>query len=145
MFVFRRSIRSLVAAIAFSTSILLTLAAALVLPSARADFASVRPLYATVPGSAGVTIGGFAFQPQIVTISVGSRVTWTNTDPVSHTTTSDIGFWDSGEIGPGGVFSQTFDTPGTYTYHCAIHSFMTGTVTVLTSLYLPLLQRNFGP
>jgi plastocyanin len=133
MFVFRRSIRSLVAAIAFSTSILLTLAAALVLPSARADFASVRPLSATVPGSAGVTI------------SVGSRVTWTNTDPVSHTTTSDIGFWDSGEIGPGGVFSQTFDTPGTYTYHCAIHSFMTGTVTVLTSLYLPLLQRNFGP
>ena len=35
-----------------------------------------------------VTIGGFAFTPQNVTIQVGDTVTWINTDGTFHTTTS---------------------------------------------------------
>jgi plastocyanin len=41
---------------------------------------------------------------------------------------------NSGNIAPaGGGYSHTFATAGTFGYHCAIHSNMTGTVTVNAS------------
>jgi plastocyanin len=40
---------------------------------------------------------------------------------------------NSGNIGASGVFAHTFNTAGTYNYHCAIHSQMTGSVTVVAS------------
>jgi plastocyanin len=50
-----------------------------------------------------------------------------------HTSTSDTsGLWNSGTIaGNGGTFSFTFNlAPGTYNYHCSIHAFMQGSITV---------------
>jgi plastocyanin len=38
--------------------------------------------------------------------------------------------WDSGSVAPGGTFSMTFPTAGTFPYHCGIHPNMVGTVTV---------------
>src|SRR5205823_8749489 len=76
--------------------------------------------------------GSFAFSPQSLTISVGTTVTWKNTTQVSHTATSDDGTtFDSGIIPSGGTFSFTFTTTGTFGYHCNIHPFMTGTITVI--------------
>jgi len=49
---------------------------------------------------------------------------------VQHTTTSDSPGWDSGPLSPGAAFTRTFNTPGTYAYHCNIHTFMHGTVIV---------------
>jgi plastocyanin len=73
------------------------------------------------------------FVPDPITITVGTTVTWTNvaTD-IPHTTTSDTGLWDSGNRNPGQTFSFTFNTPGTFTYHCTYHQSvgMTGTITV---------------
>jgi|GEM_PF-2040458 len=82
-----------------------------------------------------VTIANFAFSPAAVTVPVGATVTWTNQDPGSHTTTSDTGLWDSGGLNfnTGVSFSRTFNTPGTFGYHCSFHSFMTGAITVLAS------------
>lgn len=57
-------------------------------------------------------------------------MTWTNKDRVAHTVTSNDGKWDSGNLAPDASFTHTFDAPGTAMYHCAIHPFMTGTVTV---------------
>ncbi len=37
---------------------------------------------------------------------------------------------NSGDFGPGGTYSHTFNTAGTYHYHCIHHSPMTGTVVV---------------
>ena len=90
---------------------------------------SVAPA-ATASASASVTIQDFAFGPGSISVAVGSTVTWTNQDSVSHTVTADDGSFDSGRLAQGATFSQTFDTPGTYTYHCAIHPSMTGTITV---------------
>ena len=90
--------------------------------------------------SGSVTIFNLAFNPSVITITTGSSVEWTNTDPFTHTTTSDIDLW-SQILGPGAVFSTTFAAPGEYTYHCAIHPFMHGQVVVLTSVYLPVIMR----
>jgi plastocyanin len=61
---------------------------------------------------------------------VGTTVTWTNTDSVEHTSTSDGAGWNSGVVPPRGQFSTTFSNAGTFSYHCAIHPGMVGTITV---------------
>ena len=79
---------------------------------------------------AAVTIDNFAFSPQSLQVKVGTTVTWTNNQGATHTVTSDTGAWDSGNLSQGKSFSFTFTTAGTFAYHCAIHSSMTGTVEV---------------
>ena len=79
---------------------------------------------------AAVEIADFAFGPAEITIAVGGTVTWTNTDSQAHTATSS-GNFDTGSIDPDATASVTFDEPGTYTYICSFHPFMTATVTVV--------------
>ena len=55
---------------------------------------------------------------------------WTNKDSVQHTGIADDGSFDSGKLVGGSTFSQTFSKPGTYAYHCTIHSSMKATITV---------------
>lgn len=77
-----------------------------------------------------VMIMNFTFVPQSLSVAQGTTVTWTNRDSAVHTTTADKGAWNSGNLAQGQTFSFTFTTPGTYTYHCAIHTYMTGSITV---------------
>lgn len=77
-----------------------------------------------------VTIVDFAFEPTTLDVSAGATVSWTNTGQVVHTVTADNGAFNSGEMSPGATVTGTFDTPGTYTYHCSIHASMTGTLIV---------------
>ena len=78
-----------------------------------------------------VTIQGFQFQPSSVTVQVGDTVTWANpAGEPPHTATSDTGGWDTGSIAAGASASVTFDTAGSFPYHCEFHPQMTGTVTV---------------
>jgi YVTN family beta-propeller protein len=81
-------------------------------------------------GGSVVAIASFAFGPKALTIKAGQAVTWTNNDTVTHSATADDKSWDSGDIAPGQSFSRTFQTAGTYTYHCSHHPYMTGTITV---------------
>ena len=81
-------------------------------------------------GGAQVTIKGFAFDPQTVTIKVGETVTWTNEDPTNHPVAGDNGEFDSLELPQGASFSFTFTSAGTFTYHCKVHTNMKGTVVV---------------
>ena len=57
-------------------------------------------------------------------------MTWTNTGSRPHTVTADDGSFDSGRLDPGEQFSQTFDQPGTFTYHCGFHPEMQGSIVV---------------
>jgi plastocyanin len=115
-------------------AILVALALAVVLFGAQASAA-------TAPGTPAAMVNGkvkivgnssstFAFQPSTVTIQVGQTVGWLNNSVTQHTTTSDTGLWDSGPINVGGHFVVRFPKAGTFTYHCSIHPFMTGTVIV---------------
>jgi plastocyanin len=81
-----------------------------------------------------VTISDFSFEPEDLTVSSGTTVTWTNSEgePV-HTVTSDDGApadFDSDDVDPGGTFEFTFEEAGEYPYVCKIHASMNGTVTV---------------
>jgi plastocyanin len=81
--------------------------------------------------SARVEIVDFAYSPEPVTIQVGGKVTWINRDSAPHTATADDGSFDTGDLEEGKLKSQSFKTPGSFSYFCAIHPDMTGTVEVV--------------
>jgi plastocyanin len=93
------------------------------------------PIDSSVVGSTRtlVAIRDFAFVPATIRVPPGSTVTWVNCEPPDravHTSTSDIGAWDSGPLPSGAVFSHTFDQAGEFPYHCVPHPFMRATVVV---------------
>lgn len=87
---------------------------------------------ATQSSSDNVTIQSFAFTQPSITVKKGTTVTWTNEDSVGHTVTetdSQTGPASS-TLATGDTYSFTYNTVGTFPYHCSIHSSMTGSVTV---------------
>lgn len=79
---------------------------------------------------ASVQIKDFEFAPSKVTIKVGGTVTWTNDGASPHTVTAGDGSFDSGQLQKGKTFSRTFDSIGTFSYHCSIHPSMKAQVVV---------------
>ena len=77
-----------------------------------------------------VKIDNFSFAPQVLRVSVGTKVTWINKDDVPHTVVSVEKKFKSSPLDTGDKFSFTFSTPGTYEYFCSIHAHMTGKVVV---------------
>lgn len=86
---------------------------------------------APVSGDA-VAIKNFAFAPATLKVKVGTTVTWTNQDTDAHTVTStgSGGPLRSAALNTHATYSYTFTKPGTYSYLCTIHPFMTATVEV---------------
>jgi plastocyanin len=84
----------------------------------------------TAQGGATVAIIDFAFEREKTNIVVGETVTWTNAGMEPHTVTADDSSFTSGDLAPGGRFSQTFTTSGSVTYRCRIHPSMTGAIVV---------------
>jgi len=80
-----------------------------------------------------VTIQNMAFNPSTLNVKVGTTVTWINNDTVTHDVTSDTGLFTSGNLTNGQSYNYTFNQTGNYSYHCAIHPSMTGTIIVSTS------------
>lgn len=77
-----------------------------------------------------VTISGYAFHPQTITVSPGQKVTFTNRDQTAHTATASGSAFDTGTVNPGQSVTITLTHPGTYTYYCQFHAFMRGTIVV---------------
>jgi plastocyanin len=84
----------------------------------------------TPPAAAKVQINiqNFAFNPAVITVGVGTTVTWTNEDQVAHQVAS--GSFNSVLLHNGESFSYKFTAAGTYDYHCLIHPSMTGKIIV---------------
>jgi len=76
-----------------------------------------------------VGIADFKFSSPDVHVPLGGSVVWKNNDSQPHTATS-AGAFDAGAIEPGKTATAVFRTAGTFTYMCAFHPFMTGTVSV---------------
>lgn len=81
--------------------------------------------------SDSVTINAGAFAPANLNVAVGTTVTWDNASGVSQSvaSTSVPYTYDSGSIAPGGTYSFTFVSPGTYNYTSTPGGF-SGTIVV---------------
>ena len=77
-----------------------------------------------------VDVVDFAFEPAELTVEVGATIEWDNLGSAPHTVTADDGTFDSGQLDPGETYAYTFDTAGTYDYHCEIHPEMTARIIV---------------
>jgi plastocyanin len=110
-----------------SLAALFVIAAGLLLPGQTTLGASPQEKPAS---SAEVKIDNFSFGPEILTISVGTTVTWTNRDDIPHTVVSNDKVFKSKVLDTDEKFSFTFTKTGTYPYFCSIHPKMTGKIVV---------------
>jgi plastocyanin len=93
-------------------------------------------------GAIQVTVAQFKYAPADVSIYLGDSVLWTWNGPdTNHSVTAAPGQAidfdsDRGKSGaaivhaPGDGYGVTFTQAGIFHYHCKVHSFMTGTITV---------------
>jgi len=66
-----------------------------------------------------------------LTIKEGDTVVWTNMDSMSHTIKSDSGSeLSSNSLSNGQTYSHTFNSVGTFNYHCSIHPSMKAKIIV---------------
>lgn len=78
-----------------------------------------------------VTDGG-QYVPAKFTIHVGQKVTFTNISNAQHTVTEVNDLFDSGDLGTGGGhWTWTASKKGAFSYGCAYHPRMKGTITVI--------------
>ncbi|MDE1827135.1 MAG: cupredoxin domain-containing protein [Thaumarchaeota archaeon] len=102
---------------------------------------------ASITGNATACGTTNCFNPNVININVGDKVTWTNTDSVPHTSTYNDGnlsdsavgsVWDSSMIKAGSSYtSPPFTKAGTYNYFCEVHPWMAGQVIVGASATSP--------
>ncbi|HYH27744.1 MAG TPA: plastocyanin/azurin family copper-binding protein [Actinomycetota bacterium] len=108
-----------------------------------------------------VVSGDNFFDPQTVTVPVGTTVRWRNDGQIAHSVTAADGSFDSspgcpsaGCWGPGQEFTHTFTSPGTVPYYCKLHgtpqgSGHAGTVVVVDPMTQPTtvdsLSASRGP
>ena len=80
-------------------------------------------------GGTTITIAGFAFDPDTITVSGPTEVTVTNEDSATHTFTLDDGSVDE-TVEPGATVTVTVDVSAATGFHCNIHPQMTGQIEV---------------
>jgi len=83
-------------------------------------------------GTTVVAVGVKDFKwQQPINAKVGDVITWTNGDTAPHKVALDDGSCAmSDNIPGGGSKSLVFSAAGTFPFHCAVHSNMTGTITI---------------
>jgi len=79
-----------------------------------------------------VSIKDFKFNPQTVTVKVGTTVRWLNEEKRQY---HSVWFEEAGDpeadyFFPEESTERTFDKPGTYHYRCGPHEEMTGVIIV---------------
>ena len=77
-----------------------------------------------------VDIENFKFVPATFTVASGTKVAVVNKDDAAHTLTADDGSFDTGSIEGGDTVDLEITGSGAVPYHCTIHDYMKGTVTV---------------
>ncbi|HEY7463733.1 MAG TPA: plastocyanin/azurin family copper-binding protein [Candidatus Limnocylindria bacterium] len=63
----------------------------------------------------------YKFEPEVITVPVGTTVTWTNHDDFTHNVRLLDDGGDTMQLAPGESVQFTFDTVGTHNYDCSFH------------------------
>jgi plastocyanin len=82
------------------------------------------------PATASVTIENLQFSPTTLSVRRGDRIVWTNKDLFPHTVTATNKAFDSGSIAAGGSWTYVAAGAGEYSYECAYHPAMKGSLKV---------------
>ncbi len=114
----------------------------LVFPS---GFVQAKEGLVVIPVGSGTNQSSAGYSPSAITVVIGvnNTVIWLNNDTAPHTVTPSTepasGNWSvgSGNLDPGKSYQFTFTVPGKYTYGCAYHSWMHGTVVVKAGSTVP--------
>jgi plastocyanin len=77
-----------------------------------------------------VIIQNFAFNPNSLTVPVGTTVTWINQESTPHDVVSDTGVFTSPRLNTGANYTYTFTQAGEYPYYCGIHPSMKAKIIV---------------
>jgi plastocyanin len=131
-----------------SILVIAVIAAGLGFPTAVSAFSAQSSILAispqvtmiSIPSGSGITQSSQGYAPAsvVVVIGVNNTVTWTDKDDQmdangyspNHTVTANDQSFTSNSLAVGDQFTYTFGSPGTYSYHCKIHSWMNGMVIV---------------
>jgi plastocyanin len=102
--------------------------------SPTSSISPTNPEGTNPPNLLTVTIKGGVFSPNPVMVKVGQTVNWLNSDTIVHSAVSP-GVFDIGNIAPTSAHSDngdgvTFNTVGTFNYHCGVHPNETASVVV---------------
>jgi plastocyanin len=85
---------------------------------------------ATAPAPVTVHIAGFSFKPAVLTVPVGTTVTFVNDDTEAHTVTATGKTFDSGGLDLHDSWKHTFSKVGSFAYVCQLHPYMKGKIFV---------------
>src|SRR4051794_7717003 len=77
-----------------------------------------------------VRIENFTFEPQKVTVPVGTTVVFENADDIPHLVVATDGSFRSKALDTGDTFTLKVEKPGELAYFCALHPHMQGTISV---------------
>src|ERR1700746_3425787 len=77
-----------------------------------------------------VKIDNFVFNPQELTVAVGTMVKFVNHDDIPHTVVDKNKGFRSKALDTDDSFSFTFANAGTYDYFCGLHPHMQGKIIV---------------
>ena len=87
---------------------------------------AVDTLSVSIVGQAG------GYSPSAPEAQVGTTVTWTNADTMTHTVTDKNAQFDSFDIAVGESWSLTFTEIGVFNYYCKYHPMMEGAITIVS-------------
>jgi neutral ceramidase len=86
----------------------------------------------TCPGEpVSILITSRGFEPYLLRVSRGARVSFYNADLVSRSVVAVEGEFDSGPIEPGAIWTYTADTPGTFDFYDGTRPYVIGALEVL--------------
>jgi plastocyanin len=92
---------------------------------------AVYAVHAAAPSAESrVAVDNFTFNPDVITVPVGTKIVWENSDDIPHSIVETQGKFHSPALDTEDKYGFTFATAGTFEYFCGLHPHMTGKVVV---------------